>query len=145
MPDSNGAVDLAEHASEVKDGETISREDLENLMGGSAPQEPPQEAPRDLVAACAGGLKVNNIPATVELDDGRVFVAADFRAWGYCPYGVFAIGRFDNAPEDVEEYRVFNGDKVTSILLDWSAFEEEVKAQQAAATEDAEDEDGDAS
>lgn len=143
---SDEAIDLSslaggEEAEEVRDGEPITKEDLELLMA----QQQQQEAPADLVAACAGGLKVNTVPAVIVLESGSEFIVDNFRAWGYCPYGVFAIGRFSDAEEDVEEYRVFNGDKVNNILIQWAVFEEEVKAQQAAAEEAAETADEEAS
>lgn len=129
MPDSNGAVDLSEAAaeeSEVRDGDSVSREELAALMG--AAQQQTSDVPPELAIACAGGLRVCTIPATVELDDGRRFIVEDFRAWGYCPYGVFAIGCFEeDAAEGVEEYRVFNGDKVNNITLDWKVYTDAIE------------------
>lgn len=113
------AVDLSEVG--VKDGESVSRDDLAALLGS-----PDLTAPRELdelEKACAGGLRPNAVPCTIYLKDGNVFIVDDFRAWGYTPFGVFAIGRFEDDGESTERWRLFNGDEVASIEFDFDALE----------------------
>lgn len=121
------AVDL----SEVRDGEPITKEDLENLMSGAdkAGLIPDPSEPSDLEMACAGGLKINVMPATIELDNDSRFIVTEFNSWGYCPYGVFAKGEWETSPEADEKSLVFNGDVVRSIELDIKAYEDAIRKQ----------------
>lgn len=132
------AVDL----SQIKDGDPLSREELEQLMqpGEEEQAESGTDLMTELQVACAGGLKIVTVPATIELKDKRKFLVEDFRAWGWSPFGVFAIGFFsDDTKEDIERgqrYRVFNGDEVANIELEAETFEKALADAKAAEAED---------
>lgn len=125
MTDESGAIDLSKIESLASDGDPVSREHLAALLEGYKQEQEEAANPTltELKVACAGGLRIVTIPATFELKDGRVFLAEDFRAWGWTPFGVLAIGRFDTEAEDVPDvYQQFNGDQIGGIKLEYAAF-----------------------
>jgi len=149
---SGEAVDLSDFAG--ASGE-MSREDMEKLMAspdtavpvGDTQEEElsPEEIGRiELERACAGGLRIITIPAIIFLKDGRQFNADNFKAWGYSPFGVFAIGNFEDDSDDCpERYRLFNGEEVSSIELGVQAYN--AAAEEEAAVTEAENGDGEQS
>ncbi len=120
-------VDLAAVA---QDSSEMSREEMEALM--SPPEEaeptPEQQGRAELEAACAGGLRIITIPAIIEIKDGRKFRVDDFRAWGWTPFGVFGIGKFEDEAPEQERQMQFNGDEIKSIELQFDLYNEAAEA-----------------
>lgn len=125
------AVDLAA----MKDSAEMSPEDMQALMEPDTvvPQEPtPEQLGRmELERACAGGLNIITIPASIYLTDGTIFQVTDFRAWGWTPFGAFAIGKFVDDEADTERQIVINGDQIKAVELDLDAYNAAVEAAEA--------------
>lgn len=97
------------------------------------------EQPSDLEIACAGGMNVVTIPAkfTVSYKDVR-FAVDEFRAWAWTPFGVLAIGHWEDAAT-TECHILVHGDQIEEIELQMKPYEDAVReAQEKAAAEQGE-------
>lgn len=90
------------------------------------------EQPSDLEIACAGGMNVVTIPArfTVSYREER-FLANEFRAWAWTPFGVLAIGRWEIDPDDTEKHVLIHGDQLIEIELQIEPYEDAIKEVEA--------------
>lgn len=143
---SDEAVDLSEFS------EKVTPEQLEELMTNGEGVEDygfPKQELSPVEKAVAGGLNIVEIPAIIEVEFGgeiRTFYADQFSSWGYTPFGIYAVGRFEDDDEGIVRNRLFNGDKVVSLDLQIEAYKEALEAAieaEAAEATESEQESGD--
>ncbi len=116
--------------------ENPTPEEVAALLNGL--NSPPEEhTPSQLEIAVGGRLLLVQIPARLSFKDDRPdYIVNDLAAWGYTPFGILAVGNFEDAPEDApEESKVFAGDVVDNITFNKTRYEEiieEIKAEEEA-------------
>jgi len=111
--------------------EGMTPEQIQELIQQGGLDEPQQEKRSPLVEALAGDLRPVAIPAIIKVEDRPAFHAADSFSWGWTPFGVFAIGRYEDDDKDVERPVLFRGDIVESLELDPSIFSKMADAAEA--------------
>lgn len=127
MSESN-VVDLNKYRDREPSVDAPTPEELAALLNGvsATKQEVPQESVLDM--ALGGGKRAVPIPATFHLKDKRVFIASELGSWAWTPFGVYAIGRWEDDTPETERDMVFAMDTINNYELHTEAYDKAVEA-----------------
>jgi hypothetical protein len=97
--------------------------------------EEARPAPSQLEIACGGQLMLVQTPATIHLKDADLpaFIVDDIQGWGYTPFGILAVGYFENENPEDWVTKLFAADVVHDIEFNKARYEEiinEIRAEE---------------
>lgn len=101
------------------------------LNGLTKEREQKARQPSSLEIACGGRLMLVQTPCTIVFKDSdATFVVDDLQAWGWTPFGVLAVGYYDNESSDEADWKskLFAADTIHNIEFNKERYEQIIEA-----------------